>query len=100
MKTFALVLILLVAVGCTSFAGRPMDEWLGKSAHELIIAAGPPSYQSSDGAGGYVMVYTRPGFDAYAFQPNAPPHAAPPPSTKMFYVNSAGLIYRWSSQGL
>lgn len=85
-----------------------MASWVGQPQSELIAAWSPPNRTAPDGAGGTVLIY-----GAYVNLGQTPGTVYPQggqvrytPSqqhgyvrTRMFYVNSDGIIYRWRWQG-
>lgn len=68
-----------------------MNSWLGKTKMDIIGQAGPPARVASDGGFGEILIYSQQGYSPFAggaaFYKNT-----------MFYVNSAGIIYRWLIQ--
>jgi hypothetical protein len=100
--------LILVIAGCVS-PSKKMQSWVGHDQSELIASWGPPQSTASDGAGGTVLMYTsyldlgqRPGQIAYGGYGNyyyTAPQERGHERTRMFYVNSDGIIYRWRWQG-
>jgi hypothetical protein len=94
--TAALLLVVLSAGSCISVR-RSMDAWVGHHESELLLAWGPPTQQTSDGAGGHILIY-RAYRDFQALCPNCP-NVHNYVATRMFYVNKDGIIYFWRVQG-
>lgn len=66
-----------------------MSSWEGKPIAELIDQWGPPTRVTPDGRGGMVYIweqYKRVGNGCIA--------------SRMFWVDSTGIIYKWAWKGL
>jgi hypothetical protein len=96
--------------GC-SCINKSMAAWEGRSANDLIADWGPPQQIMSDGNGGRILVYTTHtlwGGDTAQTNGNITSYGAisatttyqPSGSYRMFWVNSSGVIYRWTWRGL
>jgi hypothetical protein len=109
----AVVLLVIVFVGCAARINKAMDSWTGHNYNELIASWGPPSQVLDDGSGGKIMVwtenrsYTSQGQATTRTDPSGTSHTTySPPQTRqwnasrMFWVNSNGVIYKWSWRGL
>jgi len=105
---FILILAILSTSGCASI-GKRMDSWVGHHQSELIHSWGPPNQIVSDGAGGSILIYSSyvnlgqtPGtINHWGYRTT---YTAPQnhgyQRTRMFYVDSKGIIYSWRWQGL
>lgn len=100
--------IILVVAGCVS-PSKTMQSWVGHHQSELIASWGPPQSTASDGAGGTILIYgsyvnlgQQPGqvYGSYGNYYYTAPQQRGYQRTRMFYVNSSGIIYRWRWQGL
>lgn len=85
-----------------------MESWTGSHQAKLIASWGPPSRTTSDGIGGTILIYENyrsrqlPG-RAYKMGDSwfyTAPKECGYTSSRMFYVNEDGYIYRWRWQGL
>ena len=105
-KALAAAALLLGLLGCTS-TSDVMQSWVGNTQHDLILKWGPPTRTASDGADGIILIYEYtssgqiPG-QAYVGAGGVVFYTAPQSTqrtaTRMFYVNSAGVIYSWRWQ--
>jgi len=96
--------------GCAAQINSRMNSWVGHHQSELIQAWGPPQQTTSDGNGGTVLIYGEyvnlgqsPGqvyTDAWGNVRYTNPQQNGYSRTRMFYVNSEGVIYSWRWQGL
>jgi hypothetical protein len=105
-----LVATLATVTACASLSpSRKMQSWMGSTAQQLILSWGPPTRTSSDGAGGSILIYEYdrnmgqvPGL-AVQNADGSVSYTAPQRSgyvaSRMFWVNSGGLIYNWRWQG-
>ena len=117
--TVGALLFALALTGCVSHMNDTMKSWEGKHFSDLIASWGPPSQVLDDGQGGQIYcyqstgAYTTPGSamttgNAYSLGNTATYYGTTsynPPQTysyqryRMFWVNSAGYVYRWSWRG-
>jgi hypothetical protein len=105
---FAVALVFAVA-GCVS-PSQTMQTWVGHHQSELIASWGPPQSTASDGAGGTILIYggyvnlgQQPGQivnNGYGNYSYTAPQQQGYQRSRMFYVNSNGIIYSWRWQGL
>ena len=104
-----LLLLIIILLGSCGVVNKSMNEWMGHHKSELYQAWGPPSRITEDGNGGEILI------DEYYSQGNQTPgkiysygnqiYYTNPQSntysyTRMFYVNSEGIIYHWWWKGL
>jgi hypothetical protein len=122
--TFLVVLLLLTGCAISKEAlDAKMNTWMGQSANDLIASWGPPTQVIDNGYEGKILVYefshsyTTPGHattynsgNAYIYGNNVygygtgttvytPPRTTTHSKTRTFWVNSAGIIYRWYWKG-
>lgn len=105
-----LVLLSLAVPGCAGRMNRRMNSWIGHHQSELIQSWGPPTTVVSDGNGGSILIYgshvdlgQSPGVasvDPYGNVRYTTPQQRGYSRTRMFYVDSRGIIYHWRWQGL
>lgn len=105
--TLVLVVCSILVFGCASVS-KTMDSWVGSHQSQLIQSWGPPNQVVSDGAGGSVLIYSSyvnlgqtPGTInqwGYTTTYTAPQNRGYE-RTRMFYVDSKGIIYSWRWQG-
>ena len=98
--------LLLALTACTTVSDT-MQSWVGSTQHDLILKWGPPTRTASDGADGMILIYEYtssgqiPG-QAYVGAGGVVFYTAPQSTqrtaTRMFYVNSEGVIYSWRWQ--
>ena len=108
MKTVFLFALVILLVGCASTrpeTEQTMNSWIGVHQSRLIQRAGPPTYRTDDGQGGYILVYQ---FDRdFGQTPGrfytigkqmyyTSPQQVSTTASYMFYVNSEGYIYYWA----
>ena len=103
-------IVLLAVFGCAAQVNQTMGTWIGHHQSEVIQAWGPPIETTPDGSGGTIMIYSEqvelpqtPG-KAYADPWSGAVRYTNPKTngytrTRMFYVNSAGVVYHWRWQG-
>ena len=87
-----------------------MDSWLGNHKSELIRSWSPPTYVTSDGNNGGILVYERyvdlgqkPGRAYVDYAGNVrytSPRQRGYMRTRMFYVDENGKINYWRTQGM
>ncbi len=103
------VALTLGLVGCVS-PSETMQTWVGHHQSELIASWGPPQSTASDGKGGTILIYqsyvnlgqtpgqvTPTGYGNYYY---TAPQQNGYGRSRMFYVDSNGIIYSWRWQGL
>lgn len=99
---------LVIIQGCTS-PSKIMESWVGKPKSDLYLSWGPPNNVTDDGNGGQILIYGRtvtmgqvPG-QVYGNYNGGLSYTAPVQrtytKTRMFYVNSEGIIYNWRWEG-
>jgi hypothetical protein len=104
---FAILVFTFVQCGSTS---KIMASWVGHTKAELYQSWGPPTRTTSDGQGGEIAIYEyyvdmgqNPG-SIYSNYNNTIGYTAPTQrgyvQTRMFYINSANIIYSWWWKGL
>ena len=109
---FVLFLFSINLLGCTG--GQKitdaMTSWVGHHQSELIAVWGPPDRTDSDGMDGKILIYekfrileqtkkkTHVGESGYITYTKAKKRGYT--ATRMFYVNSEGIIYSWHWHGL
>jgi hypothetical protein len=106
-SAIAIVTVLLLSLsGCMGRINDTMQSWIGHPQSELILKWGPPQSTASDGNGGSILIYgayvnlgQTPG-QIYANGAYTAPQQQGYQRTRMFYVNSSGIIYNWRWQGL
>jgi len=104
-----LLISLFLLNGCASISNT-MQSWVGSHKSALILSWGPPQQIHSDGAGGEVLVYGQyvdlgqaPGqvqSNYYGGYTYTAPQQRGYSRTRMFYVDSDGIIYNWRWKGL
>lgn len=123
MKKYVLLLVVLLAIGCSSRINKAMNAWVGAPIGDVIASWGPPSSAYDDGYGGKVYVWeyensvtmpgtattnttgsaTRTGNTAYGSATSQttydPPRTYSSQSYRMFFANADGIVYRWSWRG-
>ncbi len=93
-----------------------MSSWMGHNVNDLIASWGPPSTVLSDGNGGQILAYDQSrqfvtqgsssttvnyiGNMAFANTTSSPGSVINIRRSRIFWVDSNGLIYRWSWRGL
>ncbi|MDP3113256.1 MAG: hypothetical protein Q8M98_00640 [Candidatus Cloacimonadaceae bacterium] len=101
------LLVLLASTGCAS-VNKTMNSWVGSHQSQLIQSWGPPNQVVSDGAGGSVLIYSSyvnlgqtPGtINQWGYTTTyTAPQSRGYERTRMFYVDSKGIIYSWRWQG-
>jgi hypothetical protein len=107
-KTILLFLLIVLFISCTG-PSKIMASWVGKTKAELYQSWGPPSRKTDDGQGGEILIYAAtvnlgqtPG-QVYNNSDGSVGYTTPQSNsysrTRMFYVNSSGVIYSWRWQG-
>jgi hypothetical protein len=114
---FVRVLVLFIGmfffhVGCSmgEEISKAMNSWVGSHYSDMMLKWGPPTYSTSDGRGGQILVYrynrngwATPG-KAWKDQWGNVYYTAPQNydyvAERMFYVDDKGIIYSWRWQGL
>jgi len=109
MRYIALAVLALLIAGCAR-PDKIMDSWIGSHQSNLIQKWGPPSYRTSDGKDGQILVYEavvnigqaqgRAQVDRYGNVTWTNPQQYGYTKTRMFYVNPDGIIYYWRAQGM
>jgi|NGEPerStandDraft_6_1074524.scaffolds.fasta_scaffold62433_2 hypothetical protein len=102
MKRFVCLALLIAlcgySVGCASLnPSTAMQQWNGRTSQQLILQWGPPMRSTTDGAGGEVLVYEY--WRPRQFVPYVG-WIGGYSASRMFYVNSDGVIYNWRWQGI
>jgi hypothetical protein len=108
-KTILLILLTSFFIGCAG-PSKIMSSWVGKTKADLYQSWGPPGRVTDDGQGGEILIYSAtvnmgqtPG-QVYNNGNGGVNYTAPQSNyyskTRMFYVNSNGVIYSWRWQGL
>ncbi len=105
--TVSLAVLLLASCAAVN---KDMASWVGRHQSELIAEWGPPQSTASDGKGGTILMYRAyvnrgqtpgyivpAGYGRYAY---TAPQQQGYSRSRMFYVNSDGIIYAWRWQGL
>ncbi len=121
MKILKLVLLSIIIcslAGCvtSSKMNEVMSSWMGHNVNDLIASWGPPSTVLSDGNGGQILAYDQSrqfvtqgsssttvnyiGNMAFANTTSSPGSVINIRRSRIFWVDSNGLIYRWSWRGL
>jgi hypothetical protein len=120
MKWAGVLLLSFVVAGCAGRINDAMRSWVGHHYSDVIASWGPPAQVLDDGAGGKIMTwaatrsFTSPGYattsttanvygnfgTANSFTTYTPPQTTSYNATRTFWVNSDGIIYRWSWRGL
>ncbi len=109
----ALSIFSVFTASCVS-ASKQMNDmmasWVGRSQQDLTHEWGPPTYTTSDGGDGTILVYEqqRTRTSVGDFSPSFSPNPEPSQShtqvvyvvKRMFYVNSKSVVYSWQWQGL
>ena len=116
----AAILIVISLTGCATQVNNTMKSWEGSHYSDLIASWGPPSQVFEDGQDGKIFCYQTTGSystpgtantsgNAYSYGNTAtyygtttynPPQTYSYQRSRMFWVNSAGYIYKWSWRGL
>lgn len=110
-KSVYLFIVLFLLGGCSSGEeiSKVMDSWVGSHYSDMMLKWGPPTYSTSDGKAGQILVYqydrrggqipgyvTEIGGTVFYTAPQNVSYVA----ERMFYVNEKGIIYSWRWQGL
>ena len=120
----AVLLLLITLTGCAARMNKVMMSWQGHNFNDLLASWGPPNQVFDDGAGGRVMVwtatrsYTTPGSSTTqttgsatitgdTIWGNATSHTTYNPgqtyqwnTSRTFWINRDGYVYRWAWRGL
>src|SRR2546425_642135 len=114
MKAYKALLLALTVIlaggGCVSGINNAMQSWVGHHQSDLIASWGPPQSTASDGKRGTILIYRRyvtlgqaPGqvtATGYGNYNYTAPQQNGYEQSRMFYVDSNGIIYSWRWQGL
>jgi len=89
---------------------KAMASWVGHTRQEIYQSLGPPSRVTTDGGSGTILIYesyVNTGQQAGQVYNNGyggvnytSPQNTGYTRSRMFYVNSSGVIYSWRWQGL
>ena len=103
------VAVILVVAGCAG-PSKAMQSWVGHHQSDLIASWGPPQSTASDGKDGTILIYqsyvnlgqtpgqvSPGGYGTYYY---TAPQQQGYGRSRMFYVDSSGMIYSWRWQGL
>lgn len=101
-KAAPLCLLVLFFISCTG-PSKIMASWVGRTKAELYQSWGSPSSKTDDGQGGEILIYAAtvnlgqtPG-QIYNNPDGSVRYITPQNNsysrTRMFYVNSSGIIY-------
>lgn len=109
---FGLLLVILsIFYGCSTGEeiSKAMASWVDSHYSDMMLKWGPPTYSTSDGKGGQILVYqydrsggqipgyaTKIGKTVFYTAPRNVSYTA----ERMFYVNDKGIIYSWRWEGL
>jgi len=103
-KLLALSLIPVLLTSCYTYTripiGQVMDEWMGKTEHQVIMRFGAPTNITPDGEGGKVLMYERSPQATTVFYPEtAYSYASAQTYTNsyylQFYIDKSGEVYSW-----
>ena len=109
-KPLYFVFFLFLASGCLGDKiSKSMQSWVGYHYSDMMLKWGPPTYSTSDGRGGQILVYRYdrdggqiPGYvtkvGGYVYY--TAPENVTWKAERMFYVDEKGIIYSWRWQGL
>lgn len=88
---------------------KAMNSWVGSHYSDMMLKWGPPTYSTSDGKGGQILVYqyersggsipgyaTKIGKTVFYTAPRNVNYTA----ERMFWVNDKGIIYSWRWKGI
>lgn len=110
MKIILLAFIALIIFSACEGPSKAMASWVGHTQAELYQSMGPPTRITSDGASGSILIfetYVNTGQTPGQVQNNGyggvnytTPQNNGYVRSRMFYVNSSGIIYTWRWQGL
>lgn len=121
LKTFLIAILVILPLSSCSSINKQMASWVGHHQSQLIQSWGPPQNAVPDGNGGQILIYSQnvnlgqtPGqMNTYhsgnimggMYSGNSTTSYTLPQQntysrTRMFYVNSEGVIYNWRWQGL
>ena len=110
-KFALLFLTLFFFYGCSTGEeiSKAMNSWVGSHYSDMMLKWGPPTYSTSDGKGGQILVYqydrnggsipgyaTKIGKTIFYTAPQNISYTA----ERMFWVNADGIIYSWRWKGL
>jgi hypothetical protein len=113
MKSKIVQYILLLLIGSYCYGCSPgdnitkvMQSWVGSHYSDLMLSWGPPTFSTSDGKGGQILVYqfNREGGQIPGFSTKigktlfyTAPQNISYTAERMFYVDENGIIYfgRW-----
>ena len=119
MKKFTFLIFCLLIIGCTSPLAQLEEQWIGRDRNSLIAVKGTPDQTMDNGLGGQIYTYVEIGsFTLSESATTKPPggiwtskygwqydgaettYIAPQTFTtktkNMFWINSAGEIYKVS----
>lgn len=107
---FLIVTFIFTLTQCVS-TSKIMQTWVGSTKAKLYQSLGPPSRVTEDGQGGEILIYDSyvnlgqtPGTVQRNSYNNSVRYTSPQQNgysrTRMFYVNSSGVIYNWRWKGL
>lgn len=112
-RALLLIAVILVVSGC---AAHRMKQMVGKTEFDVLREWGPPTHSLPDGKGGRVLVYRKvpmgggtqlaapnpQGMSSSEYVGASMAHGFaqglnnPRPSNRMFFLDSAGVVYDWS----
>lgn len=110
-KHILFLVIISLWYGCSTGEeiSKAMDSWKGSHYSDMMLNWGPPTYSTSDGIGGQILVYqydrsggqipgyvTKFGGSVFYTAPQNVSYKA----ERMFYVNKNGIIYSWRWKGM
>lgn len=106
------IVMFFFQVGCSTGEeiSKAMNSWVGSHYSDMMLKWGPPTYSTSDGRGGQILVYryARNGWqipgrawaDRFGNVYYTDPQNLSYVAERMFYVNEKGIIYSWRWRGL
>jgi len=110
-KIYILLFLSFLALALTQCVSpsKIMQTWVGSTKAQLYQSWGPPTRVTDDGQGGEILIYEynvnlgqQPG-QVYRNYDGTIGYTSPQQrgyvKTRMFYVNSNGVIYNWRWQG-
>lgn len=109
MKKLITGILFIVSLSTCKIINKAMDSYVGHTKQELYQSMGPPTRITSDGGGGEIIIY-----ETYVRLQQTPgqvygddgqvtyttPQNNGYTRSRMFYVNSKGIIYSWRWSGL
>ena len=117
-STVLLLLCSIVSLGCAARINKMMATWEGQPVTELVAKWGPPTSVVDDGNGGKILTYTTfvttyhepaksqttgrvdPNGNVNVTTTHTPEQTSGYNRQRVFFVNSRGIVYRWSWRGL